>query len=73
MCAPRLKTELTAFQQFIQATFIRPGMPLLAFENMPGRCFIGDRRLQSFTENIYCSRGKLLSVLQVPIIIHLLL
>ena len=29
-----------------------------AYENMPGRCFIGDRSLQNFNEYSYCHESK---------------
>ena len=30
------------------------------FENMPGRCFIGERNLNTFTQQNYCYDSKLL-------------
>ena len=30
------------------------------FENMPGRCFIGERNLNMFTQQNYCYESKLL-------------
>ena len=31
-----------------------------AFENMPGRCFIGEQNLNTFTQQNYCYDSKLL-------------
>ena len=68
MCAPRLKASVTESQQDILDIFVPLGIRIhfIYLENMPGRCFIGDRRLLNFNENMYCYNGKLLSVLEVP-------
>ena len=66
MCAPRLKANLTNSQQTIQDILVMFMLKTSPSENMPGRCFIGDRRLLNFNENMYCYNGKLLSVLEVP-------
>jgi len=47
-----MRAELNLVQELIQS---QTG---LHDENMPGRCFVGDRNLQDFTEWEFCYEGK---------------
>ena len=55
VCSPRLRTGLVSTQEAAQSFEIGFGATIIqALENMPGRCFFGDRSLQSFTAEEYC-------------------
>ena len=54
VCSPRLRTGLVSTQETAQSFEIGFVTIFQARENMPGRCFFGDRSLQSFTAEEYC-------------------